>query len=150
MQAEGEFDIRVPIQEVWDSLWNSETLPIWVPGCTQASLDGRNVRAVVEQSVAFLKARFELDVAVAEADPPHRVAFEGGGKDPKIASQVKMTMKLDLAEAAAEVTHVRFRSDFQVFGRIATIGQFVIQLKAKEIEKELIQKVRATLEKGAA
>lgn len=150
MRVEGEFSIQAPIQEVWDSLWNAETLPVWIPGCTHASLNGDSIQAVVEHSVAFLRARFELDVKVAEKDPPHRAVFQGSGKDPKIASQIKMTMELNLSEAGPDATQARFMSDFQVYGRIATIGQFVIQVKAREIEKELVKKVRATLEKGAA
>lgn len=151
MQVSGKFTVRAPPQAVWDSFWNPATLPAWVPGCTGAAIrDDGTIAAVVEQSVAFLKSRFELELRATERVEPSRLVISGGGRDPKIASQVKLTMTLEMRPAGdGTVTDVAYQADVSVFGRVATIGHFVIQAKAREMEAAFVQRVKAILEQGA-
>lgn len=146
MQIQGTFQVKAPVEKVWNSLWDEQTLPVWVPGCTRASLSGNRVKATVEQSVGFLKARFDLDLEVVEREELKRVVLQGGGKDALTQSQVRLTLSLEMEPSQDGSTEVRYKADAQITGRIATIGHFVIQAKAKEIERELIQRVKAQLE----
>lgn len=145
MLVQGHFNVNAPVQKVWDSFWDSATLAIWVPGCTSATIDGNKIRATVEQGVAFLKAKFDMALEVVERDELRRIVAVGEGKDPRIASQVKVTMTLEL-EPVAETTNVTYKAEVQVYGRVATIGHFVIQAKAKDLEKEFQQRVKSALE----
>lgn len=145
MQVKGSFQVNAPLDKVWNSFWDSQTLAVWIPGCTAATINGSAIKATVEQSVAFLKSRFDLDLNVVERKDPNRVVIEGSGKDTKIASQVKLTMTLEMSDAGG-ATAVTYDSEVQVFGRIATIGHFVIQAKAKDLEKDFQAKVKRTLE----
>lgn len=146
MQVKGSFQVKAPIEKVWGSLWDPATMAMWVPGCTSATVEGERIKAVVEQSVAFLKSRFDLDLAVLERQDPNKVIIEGSGKDSRIASQVKLRMVLDMADAGGTATDVNYDAEVQVFGRIATIGHFVIQAKAKDLEKDFQAKVKRVLE----
>lgn len=145
MIVSGKFPVKAPVQKVWNSFWHPDTMAIWVPGCTSAALDGNKIKATVEQSVAFLKARFDMEMQIVERDEPYRVVAVGEGKDPRIASQVKVTMTLDLAPSG-ESTDVSYSAEVQVYGRVATIGHFVMQAKVKDLEKEFTQRVKGALE----
>ena len=147
MKVQGTFNVKAPIQKVWDSVWNEETLPTWVPGCTRAEIkDDRHIVATVEQAVAFLKSRFDIDLEVTEREDPNRAVFTGSGKDPKIASTLKLTLELRMKELSEQETEVSYEGEVNMFGRVASIGHFVIQAKAKELEREFVKKVQAMFE----
>lgn len=144
MKVQGTFTVQAPIQKVWDSIWNEETLPTWIPGCKSAEIKSdRQIIATVEQSVAFLKSRFEIDLEVTEREDPHRAVFSGSGKDPKIASTLKLTLELRMKELSDNETEVSYEGDVNMFGRVASIGHFVIQAKAKELERAFVKEVQA-------
>lgn len=146
MQLQGKFTVKAPVQKVWGSLWDEQTLPNWLPGCTKASISGNSVKATVEQSVAFLKSKFDMDLEVVERQDPVKAVIQGAGKDPNIASQVKLTMNLNLTPVSEDTTDVSYSAEVQIYGRVATIGHFVIQAKTKDMEKELAARVKKALE----
>lgn len=142
MELKGSFAVPVAAARVWDSLWHESTLPVWIPGCTQVRITpDRKITATVEQQVAFLKSRFDLEITVEQAEAPQRLVLAGGGKDARLGSQVKLTLELRLQPAGDNATQVTYRAEAVFYGRIATIGQFAIQAKARTMETELARRV---------
>ncbi len=152
MKIEGSFQVAASPERVWDSIWEADAVAAWVPGCLHARWEGRErVRGEVEQSVAQLKARFAFDLEVTAIQPPRHLSLQGGGEGISIASQVNMTLDIDL-EAVGDLpdetpeTRVRYAMNAEITGKLALAGNLVLKLKAKQLQKEMAQGVKALLE----
>ncbi len=152
MKIEGSFQVAASPERVWDSIWEADAVAAWVPGCLHAHWEGRErVRGEVEQSVAQLKARFAFDLEVAGMEAPRHLSFKGGGEGITIASQVNMTLDIDL-EAVGNLqgetveTRVRYVMNADITGKLALAGNLVLKLKAKELQKEMARGVKGLLE----
>ncbi len=119
----------------------------WLPGCRQARWEGEGrVIAEVSQSVAHLKADFRFDLEVAERTPPTRLVLRGTGEGLSISSGVTVEVEIDLEAAEGNATEVRYRSTVGLSGPLAKVGEAVLKLKARQVQKEMAANVKAALE----
>ena len=147
MKIAGSFQVAASPERVWDSFWEDAAVPAWVPGCVHAQWEGRErVRGEVEQSVAQLKARFAFELEVAGMDPPRHLSLKGSGEGITIASQVNMTLDIDLEAAGDSETRVAYVMNADITGKLALAGNLVLKLKAKELQKEMARGVKGLLE----
>lgn len=147
MEIKGEFEVKAPVQRVWDSFWDASLMPAWLPGCKHVQWDGRqHVHGEAEQSVAQLKATFAFDLAVVDEQEPDRLHLAGKGTGQTIASDVALDMVVELAPLAASATRIRYVMNAEISGMLANVGNFVLKLKAKELQRRLAEDVRASLE----
>jgi carbon monoxide dehydrogenase subunit G len=56
---------------------------------------------------------------------------------------------LDLAPASPGATLVRYRSDVRVLGRLGSVGDAVMKVKAKQVAADFAANVRAALGRPA-
>ena len=149
MRIAGEFQIEAPIERVWQSFWNEETMRCWIPGCKTARWESsERIVGELQQSVAQLKAVFAFDLKVVENSPPHRIRLRGTGEGVAINSGVVLEMEVKLSEVDAAATHVAYVSQVEISGRLAKAGEVVLKIKAKEVQRLLAQNVKAVLERG--
>lgn len=146
MRVTGAFEVAAPPKRVWDSLWAAETLPAWIPGCKHVEWTGpAQIVATVEQTIALLKAGFQFDLTVVERQEQRHVRLQGSGSAEALGSAVQMDMALNLAPAAGG-TSVQYEVEVAITGRLATIGDFVLKAKAKDLQRELVKSVKSRLE----
>jgi carbon monoxide dehydrogenase subunit G len=152
MEIRGEFDIKAPVQRVWASFWDEALMPAWLPGCKAVQWEGdRRVHGEVEQSVAQLKATFAFDLEVVEKEEPVRLHLAGTGEGKTIASDVRMDMNVELTPLDGTATRIKYIMHAEIGGALANIGNFVLKLKAKDLQQRMAQDVRSRLEgEGAA
>ena len=147
MKVEGEFEVAATLERVWDSIWDEGTLVHWIPGCKSARWEGaERVTGELSQSVAQLKADFTFDLRVVEQSPPHSIRLRGSGQGVAINSGVELEMALHLSAVDDGATRVVYRTEAAISGRLAKVGEFVLKLKAKEVQKLLARNVKAALE----
>jgi hypothetical protein len=151
MDLSGAFEIRAPVERVWASLWDERIMPAWLPGCTSAKWDGdQRVHGEVEQSVAQLKATFAFDLHVTERKEHERLRLIGTGQGKSIHSSVNVDMELALQALDGGRTQVTYVMKTEITGALAKVGNFVLKLKARDLQQRMAQNVRACLEEGAA
>jgi carbon monoxide dehydrogenase subunit G len=151
MEFRGEFDIKAPVQRVWASFWDETLMPAWLPGCKAAQWEGdRRVQGEVEQSVAQLKATFAFDLEVVEKQEPVRLHLAGTGKGKTISSDVRVDMIVELAPLEGAATHITYIMNAEIGGVLANVGNFVLKLKGKELQRRMAQDVRSRLEREGA
>ena len=82
MLIEGSFTLQAPIQEVWDLLFDIETLASCIPGAERIEpIDDKTYDAVVKQKVGPVSVRFKFTTTLTEIDPPRHVTAVGRGED---------------------------------------------------------------------
>lgn len=156
MLVKGEFRIEAPPQAVWDSFWDDGSMAAWLPGCRKAHWESETrVTAEVQQTVAQLKADFHFELEVVESAPPSRLLLRGVGQGVSINSGVTVEVEISLepageaagAATGAATTVVRYRSELHLTGRLSVVGEVVLKLRARQVQKEMIKNVKALLEK---
>lgn len=139
--------MQAPPEAVWGFLLDPQRLAPCIPGCDGLEvLDERTYRVRLTVRVGFLATRQDVRMTVVEADAPRRLVAEGRGEDARLGSQVDVRSTLELAPAGAGVTTVVYRSEVKVLGRLGSVGDAVMKVKAREMAGQFAERVRAAIE----
>jgi carbon monoxide dehydrogenase subunit G len=145
---EEEFTVNASSETVWDFLLDPQRVAPCLPGCERLEVeDATTYRVRLSVKVGFLTTTQDLRVTITEAERPCRLVALGRGEDRKLGSQVEVRNTLELAAAPDGATLVRYRSDTRVFGRLGSIGDAVMKIKARQLAAEFAANVRAALER---
>jgi len=100
--------------------------------------------AVVKAGVSFIKGDFNLHFLVVEKTPTTHAKMTAHGTG--IGSTVDMEMFIDLADVPAGGTSMKWSAEAKIGGRIASVGQRLIQSQAEKIIKNLFDCLQGKLE----
>jgi carbon monoxide dehydrogenase subunit G len=146
---EERFTVNASPDAVWAFLLDPKRLGPCIPGCDGLEIvDERTYRLRLTVKVGFLSTSQDLRVEILEADPPRRLVLEGRGEDSRLGSRVEARAALELSPTGDGATAVAHATDVTVLGRLGSIGDAVMKVKAKELAGALAQKVKAALESG--
>lgn len=146
---EERFEVAATPEEVWAFLLDPARLAPCLPGCEDLKvLDERTYRVRLTVKVGFLSTTQELRMTIVEAEPPHRLVAEGRGEDTRLGSQVDVRNTLELSPAASGATTVTYRTEVKVLGRLGSVGDAVMKVKARELAVQFAGRVRVAIEGG--
>jgi len=147
---EEEFTVGAAPEAVWDFLLDPKRVAPCLPGCESVEVeDATTYRVRLTVKVGFLSTTQSLRVEIVESDRPRHLVSLARGEDRKLASQVEVRNTLDLAPATGAGTLVRYRSEVRVLGRLGSIGDAVMKVKAKQLAGDFAANVRAAIERPA-
>lgn len=150
MLLEGKFTLKAPIQKLWDTLLQPETLKACLPGAEKIELvDDRTYDCVVKQKVGPISVRFKFKSILTKVEPPTHVEMGGDGIDLGKAGRFTQKTSIDLKETGPGEVEVSYKCDASIVGKLAMFGDRILKAKAKKIEAEFTQALREKLE-GAA
>ena len=100
--------------------------------------------ATIKAGVSFIKGDFTLHfLAVEKTAPTHaKLTAHGTG----IGSTVDMETYMDFSDAADGGTLMKWSADARIGGRIASVGQRLLNGQAEKIIKQLFDCLKTTLE----
>jgi len=128
--------IELPVAppEVWRALWEIPKLARCIPGCEDVEEvePRRRYRATVRERVGPFRVEIPLEVAVDSLEEGIRLAVKASGRDSVLSSPVKVSMIVALAPAGAG-TSLTLQGKAEVGGKLAALGQGVIQRKTRDI-----------------
>ena len=147
---EEEFTVSAAPDAVWDFLLDPTRVAPCLPGCESVELeDATTYKVRLTVKVGFLSTTQSLKVELVELDRPRHLVSVARGDDRKLASQVEVRNTLDLAPAGPGATAVRYRSEVRVLGRLGSVGDAVMKVKAKQLAGDFAANVRAAIERPA-
>jgi carbon monoxide dehydrogenase subunit G len=147
---EERFTVNASPEAVWAFLLDPKRLAPCIPGCDDLEVvDDRIYRLRLAVKVGFLSTRQDVRMEIVERDPPRRLVSEGRGEDSRLGSRIELRNTLELAPAADGATTVAYASDVTVLGRLGSIGDAVMKVKAKELAGVFAQRVQAALAPAA-
>jgi uncharacterized protein len=139
---EEEFAVSASPDVVWDFLLDPERIAPCLPGCESLEVeDAKTYRVRLTVKVGFLSTTQSLKVEIVESDRPRHLV--------SLARQVEVRNTLDLAPAAGSGTLVRYRSEVRVLGRLGSVGDAVMKVKAKQLAGDFAANVRVAIERPA-
>lgn len=141
-------EVPVPLAEAWDFMWEVQRVARCLPGCVRVEEiePGKTYKARFEDHVGPYKVNFALNVVIDEADPPTSLRLLATGQDSRLGVSQKVALVATLRAVDAARTALEVDADVQVLGKMATLGQFVIQRKAKEVVKQFAANVARELQ----
>lgn len=147
MEMSGEFRIPAPKEKVWAALNDPEILRQSVPGCQSITkLSDTEMEGAVTASVGPVKATFKGSVVLSDVNPPNSYTLTGQGKGGP-AGFAKGVAKVALTEDGG-FTVLRYTAQASVGGKLAQIGQRLIDGTAKKLSEEFFGNFSAILGGG--
>jgi carbon monoxide dehydrogenase subunit G len=137
MIMEGRFAFKAPIQRVWDTLLQPETLLACIPGAEKIErVDEKTYDCVVKQKVGPISVKFKFRSFITKMEPPTHIEVEGEGEDIAKAGHFVQKSVVDLREVSPNEVEVSYKSDVNIVGKLAMFGDRIIKAKAKKVEEE--------------
>lgn len=134
MKVTGSYSFEAPQQTVWEALQNPTVLTSVLPGCDRLEEVGESQwEGDLNIKVGPVQGKFKGRVEMRDLEPPSsfNLKIDGQGS----TGFVKATAKVDL-EGVGESTIMHYDSDAQVGGRIASVGQRLLDSSAKSIVQQ--------------
>jgi len=146
MKIEGQFKIEAPIQKVWDSLLDPQTLGMCVPGAEKMeALDAETYESVVKQRVGPFKVTLKFTTKLTEKREPNYIKAVGRGADVTKLGNFSTEMEVNLKETSPNNVEVAYVADVSLVGKLATFGERIMRAKAKEVGDKFTENLSARL-----
>ncbi len=153
MKLEGEYVFEADVQEVWDALFDPAVLAAVLPGCEKLELVDGSYLGEIKVKVGPIQGKFSGKVDLLDLDEPKSYRMNVDGKGAQ--GFVKATASIKL-EPNGSSTKVIYNADAQVGGKIASVGQRLVETSAKAIVKQSLEglseniKIRSEAYRAAA
>jgi carbon monoxide dehydrogenase subunit G len=121
MKISGSYVFNAPAREVWTVLMDPQALARCVPGCEGVTETGLGCyRAALSGSVGPFQGRYQLEVTLADLEPPrsYRMTLEGIGSGVSTSGEAQITL-----EEHGGQTTVRMTGDAEAGGIMGRMAQ---------------------------
>lgn len=143
MKIAGEYTFDAPRAEVWAGLLDPEVLAKTMPGCEKLELVGDNeYEGVLNIKVGPVQGKFQGKVKLEEIREPEGYTMKVDGRG--APGFVKAAAPIELIDQG-DKTLLKYDSDAQVGGRVASVGQRLLDSSAKAIIKQSLEGLNETL-----
>ena len=147
MILEGKLLLTAPIQKLWDSLLEPETLQACIPGAEKIEqMDDKTYDCQIKQKVGPISVRFKFTTLLTKIDAPNHIEMQGEGEDIGKAGRFSQKTNIDLRETEDGRVEISYLCDAKIVGRLAMFGDRIMKAKAKSLETEFTEALKARLE----
>ena len=147
MTMTGEVQLPASRQAVWEKLNDPEVLKVTIPGCESLEkTSDTSFQAVAVTKIGPVKARWKGKVTLTDLDPPNGYKIVGEGEG-GVAGFAKGAADVKLSDKDGG-TLLTYNVDAQIGGKLAQLGQRLINGAAKKMADEFFQKFAAAVGNG--
>ena len=142
MKLNGENIIQASRMQVWEALNDPTVLKETIPGAqsVEQSTDDE-FKAVVEIKIGPVKAKFTGKINLSDVNPPNGYKIVGQGQG-GAAGFAKGSAVVSLTELDQETTKLNYEVDAQVGGKLAQVGQRLIQSASKSLADQFFNNLQ--------
>jgi carbon monoxide dehydrogenase subunit G len=148
MKVEGDYLFDVVPEQVWEGLLDPAVLAATMPGCEKLELVGENqYEGTLNIKVGPVQGKFQGKIQLEDirASEGYTMKVDGRGAP----GFVKATATVGLSGEGNQ-TRLDYDGDAQVGGRIASVGQRLLDSSAKAIIKQSLEGLNETLKARSA
>ena len=143
MKIKGEFTVEAPRAAVFDTLRDARCFASCLDGVSALTqTDDDRYDAVFETRVGFMTFRFDMTVKMVRVAAPDAIEARVEGAPQGMVGRLTATSITRLVEEG-NATRIRYEIDTALTGRLGSLGQPVLQAKAKAMEKQFVARLRA-------
>ncbi|HZW56821.1 MAG TPA: carbon monoxide dehydrogenase subunit G [Nitrososphaerales archaeon] len=145
MHFEGTFNVKAPKEKVFGMMLDPNQISQCMPDLQKLEVKSPDdFTAVVKAGVSFIKGDFTLHFTTVEKTPPTHAKLVAHGTG--IGSTVDLDTLMDIADAQGGGTSMKWSADAKIGGRIASVGQRLLNGQAEKIVKNLFECLQTKLE----
>ena len=146
MELTDRFEVSASPAEAWAFFWDLPRVAKCLPGCESIEDAGDGAyRARMTQRVGPFNVTLDMDMRIDEAEEGQRVVVSGNGKD-RMGNRLHVNrLALELSEPSPGQTEVNYAMDFNLYGRLATLGNTAVKRKSEEIRAEFSRRIAEAL-----
>lgn len=147
MKIAGKLSVRAPRAEVFEALKDARFFASCVEGVQDLTeIDPTHYAAVFETRIAYMKFKFNVMVEMTKAESPDLIEGKVEGKPIGLVGRLTATALTRLTEDG-DATKITYEIDSALTGKLGSMGQPVLKAKAKEMEKQFAERLKARFEK---
>jgi carbon monoxide dehydrogenase subunit G len=147
MKLEGTINLKAPIQKLYDTLMDPETLRACIPGAEKIDrLDEKTYDCVIKQKVGPISVRFKFQSILTNQEPPTHIEMEGKGEDIGKAGRFVQKTVINLKEKESGEVEVSYTCNANIVGKLAMFGDRILKAKAKKLEQDFTQALQERLQ----
>jgi carbon monoxide dehydrogenase subunit G len=147
VKLEGDYLFEAKIKDVWEAILDPEVLAATMPGCEKLDLvDGAYV-GKLKVKVGPVQGKFDGKVTLEDVKELEGYTVLVDGKGP--AGFVKATAHVKLSEADGG-TRIDYDADAKVGGKIASVGQRLVEASAKAVIGQSLEGLHENIKIRAA
>jgi carbon monoxide dehydrogenase subunit G len=139
MTMSGAIELSAPREIVWNKLNDPSTLKSCIPGCGELNLlSDHEFEVIAVNRIGPVKAKFKGRVTLSDISPLEGYRISGTG-DGGIAGFAKGAASVRLADNG-DKTLLSYEVETQVGGKMAQLGQRLIDGAAKKLADQFFEK----------
>jgi carbon monoxide dehydrogenase subunit G len=147
MTMNGEVQLAAPRAVVWEKLNDAVVLKQCIPGCEELDKTSETeFQAVATIKIGPVKARFKGRVQLSDIDPPNGYKISGEGEG-GVAGFAKGGAVVKLTDKDGG-TLLSYDVESQIGGKLAQLGQRLVQGTAKKLADDFFAKFAAAVAAG--
>ena len=142
MKLNGENIIQASRMQVWEALNDPAVLKETIPGAQSVEQSSDDeFKAAVEIKIGPVKAKFTGKINLSDVNPPNGYKIVGQGQG-GAAGFAKGSAVVSLTELDQETTKLNYEVDAQVGGKLAQVGQRLIQSASKSLADQFFNNLQ--------
>jgi carbon monoxide dehydrogenase subunit G len=149
MDFTGRYAIPASPEVVWAALNNPDVLKTCITGCESLiKTDATHYAAIAILKIGPVKATFRAEIEQTDLDPPHRCVLRGEGQG-GVAGFARGEAEVVLTPEA-DGTRLSYTAKASIGGKLAQIGQRLIDGAARQIADEFFSRFVSIVSASAA
>ena len=149
MKFTGDISVPAPRDAVYAKVRDARFFASCVEGVRDLNeIDPDHYTAVLDTKVAYLKFKFNVAVEVTRADPPNEIEAKIEGTPLGIVGRLTARSLTRLEEENGG-TKISYEIEAALTGKLGSLGQPVLRSKAKELERQFAERMRAAFTPAA-
>jgi uncharacterized protein len=147
MKVQGSYEFEAPLETVWNALFDAEILARTLPGCEKLEREGNQFRGDINVKMGPVQGKFQGKVDITDIVERQGYTMVVDGRGPAGFGKATAAMRVT---AQGSGTRLDYDSDVQVGGKIASVGQRLIDASSKAIVKQSLESLHAQIKALAA
>jgi len=136
VKVQGSYTFEAPLETVWNALFDPEILARTLPGCDKLEREGNTFKGDINVRMGPVQGKFHGKVDITDVKERESYTMVVDGRGP--AGFGKATALLRVAVDGSG-TRLDYDSDVQVGGKIASVGQRLIDASSRAIVKQSLE-----------
>jgi carbon monoxide dehydrogenase subunit G len=151
MEFQNEFDVKAPLDQVWDTMLDMQRVAPCVPGAEVLERTGDDAYKVgIKVKVGPVSMQYRGEVEITDKDPSSHVAqMTAKAREARGQGTANANVRMALS-GNGDLTHGTINTEVQLSGRAAAMGQGVIKDVSARIVDQFAANLAEMLGGGAA
>jgi carbon monoxide dehydrogenase subunit G len=142
MKLDGDYRFAAGVQDVWDALFDTAVLAAALPGCEKLELVDGTLVGEMTIKIGPITGKFTGKVSFADRVEPTGYTMVVDGRGPQGFVKATATIRLDPDDNATKIT---YSADAQIGGKLASVGQRLIDASARAITKQSLDNLHENI-----